>query len=108
MAQWNWRVAQWALPLFCRGKDLEIRLNRGEAAEVAVGDMIRFNNQVAFRVRLIRHYESFEMMLARERTRRIAPGFSRGEILEGLRELYPDRGTLEVLVFELAPVETRP
>lgn len=102
MRTWNWWAKGFILvPIEAGTKPLEDRPNWGEYALARVGDTIVWNDRVKTRIEVIRHYQSFKLMLAIEKPECFYPGASREVVLGALRSMYrttPDKG---VLCFEL-------
>ncbi len=100
--EWDWWVKGFILITLEQGlKDLETRPNRGEAALVRVGDVIRFNGTVRRRVKAIRRYQSFKVMLAIEKSERFYPGVTGDVVLGAIRGMYRTNPEQGVLCFEL-------
>ncbi len=92
------------LPLFDRGKDLEVRTTCALTENVRWGDEIIFNEQTLRRVVTKRPYRNFPHMLQHERPERILPGCTREEVLLTLRGIYSPKAERNgVVVIELAP-----
>lgn len=90
-------------PLYDLGKDLEIRILDRWTENIAVGDILFINKKIRRSVKEIRAYDSFEEMLKVEDASRIAPGYTRGNILNLLQKIYPKLKS-KILVFELVPI----
>lgn len=90
-------------------KELEIRVCDEKRKLVAIGDILVFdfgNQEYRRRVTAVRTYSSFDDMLNHEEPLRIMPGWSKDQVLDGLRNIYTkDKESLGVYVFEL---ETAP
>ncbi|MDB5265151.1 MAG: hypothetical protein JWN64_722 [Parcubacteria group bacterium] len=98
------RIANDVMPLFKRGKALEIRVKDDRTLKIKTGDVLVFNRQVKRRVTAIRSYSDFFSMMRTEPPELIAPGVPVHEIMRRLSELYPrrDQQRRGVLVFGLA------
>ena len=85
-------------------KDLEVRVGYTKIKRIRSGDRIRFYNhsqEIWVAVLEVRQYSSFEQMLNYEDYRRIAPGLSEDQVLQGLLKLFPrDKQYLDVYVIE--------
>jgi len=85
-------------------KTIEVRVGYSNIKRLQVGDRLMLNDQYPFVIRRIGHYTSFEELLAHEDAASIAPGISRGELLETLRAIYPpEKEALGVVALEIAP-----
>jgi len=90
-------------------KTIEVRVGYSNVGysnikRLQVGDRLMLNDQYPFVIRRIGHYTSFEELLAHEDAASIAPGISRGELLETLRAIYPpEKESLGVVALEIAP-----
>ncbi len=82
-------------------KPLEARQNLGELAQARVGDRVIWNDRVETRIKAIRRYRSFEVMLALEKPEDFYPGATREVMLSILRDIYPTDSARGVLCFEL-------
>ncbi len=95
-------VKSFILPLFSKGKDLEIRAQSSFSNKIKVGDIISFNKKFKRRVIAVRQYDDLESMLVSENINRIYPEVDPKEIVE-LKQVFKsfviNRG---IIVFELA------
>lgn len=67
-----------------------------------VDDRLLLNDQHPFVIRRIGHYASFEELLAEEDAASIAPDVSPGQLLEGLRAIYPpEKEALGVIALKI-------
>lgn len=102
MNVWNWWVRREFLdPISSGTKPLEARLNRGEFARARVGDVVMWNDRVKTRIKAVRRYQSFKVMLAIEKPEGFYPGANRDMVLSALRGMYRTEPTQGVLCFEL-------
>ena len=85
-------------------KDLEVRVCGDYFNSVRERDTLVFNGEVRRKVKKIWQHKSFVEALNFHSSERIAPGFTRGEILSFLREIYGDKERFGVLVFELEKI----
>ncbi len=87
------------------GKTLEVRTSQKFFRKVSVGDNINFANIISCRVTGIRYYDDFEAMLRVEDPNKIMPGWTRDQVLAGLRQLdSKNYEALGVVVFEIRTV----
>ena len=92
------------LPLFERGKSLEVRVRNGFTKRIRVGDVLFINRKIRRKVNAIRSYSDFPAMLCVENARHIHPDLDRENLLQFMRSLCPTHlEKLGVLVFELEP-----
>ncbi|MEU4657814.1 NUDIX domain-containing protein [Streptomyces sp. NPDC023723] len=95
-------------------KTLEVRVATPQKSAVAVGDTIVFHDRDSGRelditVRRITRYLSFEDLLSSEDIARIDPDVPPGQLLAGLRSIYPPaKEDLGVLVFAFDHRPARP
>ncbi|MES2225955.1 MAG: hypothetical protein V4480_04090 [Patescibacteria group bacterium] len=98
----EWWVKAPILPLFDRGKDLEVRVKAGFFLSAKVGDTIVFNQRIKRRLKAIRIYPSFCAMFENEDHARILPGHGLDQIQQLFHDIYPpEREKKGVYVFEL-------
>ena len=97
----KWRI----LPLFERGKDLEVRPASRYFKKFQTGDILFINHHLRRKIKVIRVYDDFVHMLDNENIGRIYPGATADEILYILEQIYsPEQEAWGVLVFELEPI----
>lgn len=95
-------VKKVVLPMFERGKKLEVRTRNRFMSSIKIGDKLVFNRAVARTVKAIRRYRNFNEMLGCEKAEEIWPGATAEEILKFLREIYPPMlENMGVIIFEL-------
>lgn len=85
-------------------KTLEVRVAYNSMKQIAVGTIIRFNddNDCKRRVKRVAPYPSFADMLKHEDPKKIDPDVCREDLLLALRTKYPPKKErYGVLVFEL-------
>jgi ASC-1-like (ASCH) protein len=70
-------------------KRLEVRANRGVAAQVKTGDLISFNDRVQKRAGEIRYYATIEDVLEHEDHDQIGPEHTLEEVRTVLKKIYP-------------------
>jgi ASC-1-like (ASCH) protein len=100
-----WVKSQEVLPLFERGKKLEVRVRNGYPERIKIGDILFINQKIRRRVVAIRTYRDFPAMLKIEKARDIHPDMDHDALLRFMRELCPPRLEKKgVLVFELRPI----
>ena len=94
------------LASFREGKDLEVRVRSRFVDSISVGQTLLFNDSVRRRVKAVRRYSNFDLMLAKEDYRRLYPkAESREWLLNELRKIYSTgRETAGVVVLELEEV----
>ena len=98
----EWWVKRELLPLFNQGKDLEVRVWARHFESVSKGDLITFNESIRRRVKAVRRYASFAVMLENEDSRKILPRATPEKVLTLLTGIYSrHRELLGVFVFEL-------
>jgi len=90
----------YVLPLYDKGKKLEVRVVTTRTKKILTGDIISPGKEIQRQVIAIRIYPTFEKMLYYEDERQIGPGVPEEKILKHLYNTYPDN-TKEVIVFEL-------
>lgn len=99
---WRWWVQGRFLVLIQAGtKPLEARPRKGEFAQARVDDVVVWNDQVSTRIKAIRIYASFKVMLDHENPAGFYPGATRDVVLTALRGMYRNAPRGGVLVFEL-------
>lgn len=102
-----WRVKGYVLPLYDKGKDLEVRTADGYSAQVKKSDTLRIGVALRKKVKNIRRYRNFVVMLQAERSERIVPGADAETVLGLLRTLYsPAEERRGIIVFELEECST--
>ena len=85
-------------------KTVEIRVGYSNIKRLQVGDRVLLNDQHPFVIRRIGHYASFKELLAHEDAASIAPDVPSGQLLEGLRAIYPpEKEALGVVALEIGP-----
>ncbi len=88
------------------GKDLEVRVAFRRFESIQENDILVFSSNCIRRVKKIRRYDSFALMLQTESADRIGPGYAAPDILSELRRIYPaNQERLGVIVFELVTEE---
>lgn len=94
------------IPLIASGqKDLEVRTSQKFFSEVVAGDLIIFSRIVKCEVICVRKYKNFDSMLQVEVPARIMPGWTKEQVLSGLRRIYSKcYEDLGVVVFEIKTV----
>lgn len=87
-------------------KTVEIRVAYANIAKLRTGDHLLLNDQHPFEIQWISIYDSFDTLLANVEPGKIAPGVSRPELIQTLREIYPpDKEILGVVALHLTPVD---
>ena len=90
------------LPLYDKGKDLEVRTGGRYINDIREQDVIVINGQIKRRVIAIRRYIDFDAMLTIEDSDRIYPKSDKQTIKHGLERIYTRRSDDQgVVVFEL-------
>jgi ASC-1-like (ASCH) protein len=85
-------------------KTVEVRVGYSNITRLQVGDRLLLNDQHPFVIRRIGHYASFKELLAHEDATAIAPDVPAGQLLEGLRAIYPpEKEALGVVALEIKP-----
>lgn len=99
-----WVKTQTVLPLFERGKKLEVRVRNGFPERIRIGDILYINKKIKRKVVAIRSYKDFPAMLRVENPRHVHPDKDHTDLLVFMRSLCPPHlEKLGVLVFELEP-----
>lgn len=87
-------------------KTVEVRVAYANIVKLRTGDRLLLNDRHPFEIRWISIYDSFETLLSNVEPGKIAPGVSRVELIELLREIYPpDKEELGVVALHLIPVD---
>jgi ASC-1-like (ASCH) protein len=85
-------------------KTVEVRVGYSNITRLQVGDRLLLNDQHPFVIRRIGCYASFKELLAHEDATAIAPDVPPGQLLEGLRAIYPpEKEALGVVALEIEP-----
>ena len=85
-------------------KTVEVRVGYDNITRLQVGDRLLLNDRHPFVIRRIGRYASFEELLAHEDVASIAPDVPPGQLLEGLRAIYPpEKEALGVVALEIKP-----
>ena len=107
-----WRIKkEYYLQLQRGEKSIEVRVGYGHVKSVKTGDTISFENygRNEFTVARVVRYSSFDDLLSNENVSRVLPGFSKGQAITALRDIYPkDKELLGVYAFELNTKEPKP
>jgi ASC-1-like (ASCH) protein len=87
-------------------KTVEVRVAYANIARLQPGDILRLNDQYPYQITAIRHYPSFEAMVAAEDPAAIAPDLPDAEaLLAACRAIYPpEKETLGVVALAIAPL----
>jgi ASC-1-like (ASCH) protein len=88
-------------------KTVEVRVAYSSMASIAVGTIIRFNDDPTCerRVTRVARYKSFAEMMQREDPKKINPKQSAEQQLINIRKIFPpDKEQMGVLAFELEKV----
>ncbi|OGH91380.1 MAG: hypothetical protein A2534_03845 [Candidatus Magasanikbacteria bacterium RIFOXYD2_FULL_39_9] len=94
--------------IMSRRKTLEVRVAYANIKSIRVGENIQLltgANSGIVRVRAVRTYTTFELMLSAEDSSKVLPGMDKPEALSLLRGIYPaDKERLGVVVLDIEPV----
>jgi ASC-1-like (ASCH) protein/ribosomal protein S18 acetylase RimI-like enzyme len=106
------RVKQFYLDLIKSGaKTLEVRVGYDNIKTIQPGEKIKLasrGEEILIRVNDVRKYVTFAEMLEVEPAEKIAPGNSKTELLNVLKEIYPSsREKLGVVVLDIAVIDDR-
>jgi ASC-1-like (ASCH) protein len=83
-------------------KTVEVRVGYSNITRLQVGDRLLLNDQHPFVIRRIGRYASFKDLLAQEDAASIAPDVPSGQLLEGLRAIYPpEKEALGIVALEI-------
>ncbi|MDD5721203.1 MAG: GNAT family N-acetyltransferase [Candidatus Pacebacteria bacterium] len=93
-------------------KTLEVRVGYNSLKRINAGEDIRMvthTSSCVVRVNAVRHYQTFEAMLAKESYERISPDASSSEdVLNLLKNIYAkDKEKLGVIVFDITPTQKK-
>ena len=85
-------------------KTVEVRVGYSNITRSQGGDRLLLNDQHPFVIQRIGHYASFGELLAHEDAASIAPDVPPGQLLKGLRAIYPpEKEALGVVALEIGP-----
>lgn len=94
--------------IMSRRKTLEVRVGYSNIKSIQVGESIQLltsSNSGIIRVKAVRTYATFELMLSAEDSSNVLPGMDKSEALNLLRSIYPlEKERLGVVVLDIEPL----